>query len=702
MESLESSVPGGASRSIVDASRAARSFGVGVSTLPTSRPPRSDPSGIDTTSTCVASPTSSSSTSRSITRKKSQASTANDSTFDVVPEAYLLPPDHPIRGSSRTDAGVVVDRELMKLAGMDARCRLVQARLTRRLMEIRAWRPCGFVRLSDYARERLGCSPRILEEDARVLKLLDGLPRLRGALEAGVLSWTQARLLVRIATAGNESELLEKTAGLPTRELEALVRSQAAAGPNDSETVFAKSTDVGASGSTAPGEDDEPRVRWSVPLSPRGQRMWRAAGEIACRVAGSPLSPSQVLELVVAECSGGQPAGSMDDSRWTASIDEHEATFRRRLCEDQSRRCGFLEGFLAEMGVVEGFAWLDPARREAGPAQALDGLTRNLENTDARELDRRLREVRRIAQRIHYQLATLIRIGIDRRLFREIGFATVKLYVESRLGISARRIWSLVAIERMSWRFCKELREAWREGRISHLAACTLLPVIGGEHGDAWIRRAGEVTLRRLADEVAWALDSGTRSSFSSAPLPPPADAVVPVGGAPSVDLHEVQMRAHGEDPPDRWCCPGTARIAVTVPLSVAALLEVQLDRYRQGREQRWRTFERLVALAILEWTSGPRHRDPVFERDGWRCSVPACSSRRNLHDHHVVFRSKGGGNERGNRITACVSHHLHGIHEGIVTAEGKAPHGINWALGCRRGEEPLMRLRGDRYADAA
>ena len=44
---------------------------------------------------------------------------------------------------------------------------------------------------------------------------------------------------------------------------------------------------------------------------------------------------------------------------------------------------------------------------------------------------------------------------------------------------------------------------------------------------------------------------------------------------------------------------------------------------------------------------------------------MPACSARRNLHDHHLLFRSRGGGNARDNRITVCAWHHLRGIHQG-------------------------------------
>ena len=81
---------------------------------------------------------------------------------------------------------------------------------------------------------------------------------------------------------------------------------------------------------------------------------------------------------------------------------------------------------------------------------------------------------------------------------------------------------------------------------------------------------------------------------------------------------------------------------------------------------------------------------------------MPACSARKNLHDHHIRFRSRGGDNARTNRITVCAGHHLHGIHEGHVHAWGKAPDGIHWALGVRPGRPPLLDLIGDRYVDSS
>jgi len=618
--------------------------------------------------------------------------------LDVVPPELLVPPDLPIRGGSRTDAGVVLDRELTALAGMESHGRLLQARIARRVIESRAWRPLGFVRLADYSRERVGLSSRTLEDDAQTLRRLDALPLLAAGLQCGQLSWTALQIVLRVANPGNERMLLDRAAAMTTRELEGWVKELAHkasvntragcdAGPGPPGCPAADPSANARAAATDGGDD--PEVGWSIEVSRSGRRLWRAASELASRTAGSPLGSGQVIELVVAEAMGEpRHPDSAGWWRWIPPGELLEEGFRESIRARRERGEAMLRGFLAEVGVVDGFGWLDPVRREPGPAQLLDELAGGLDGCDALELDRRFRVLRRAMQRIDAQLAALLYIGINRRLFREIGFATARLYIESRLGICSRKAWSLVAIERASWRMDARFRTAWRDGELSHLAAALLIPVVDDVTAGKWIERAGQVTLRRLADEVAWSLarrDAGGGFTF------PPADDQVLDDGAAGVDPAEVQMRAQGPELRRGMPACGGVRMRFSIPVSVAVLLETALVLHQRRAEMRWRTFERLLAMAILEWTRVPRHRDPVFERDGWRCTVPACSSRRNLHDHHVMFRSRGGKNGRDNRVTVCAAHHLHGIHAGLIRARGRAPHDIVWEL-------PLMRLRGDCY----
>jgi hypothetical protein len=202
------------------------------------------------------------------------------------------------------------------------------------------------------------------------------------------------------------------------------------------------------------------------------------------------------------------------------------------------------------------------------------------------------------------------------------------------------------------------------------------------------VARAREVTIRRLVDEVQWACNASDTSELPIASVAPPER------GA-SLSARERQMRARsGNEPIDGYITfYGPAAVVATLHNAVAALTPPD--------QPRWRGLEALLDHAIAEWEAQPRHRDPIFERDGWRCTVPACSSRRNLQDHHIVFRSRGGSNAFYNRVSLCAWHHLRGIHAGVVRASGRAPKAIRWELGRRHDGEPLLTLVGDYYVTA-
>jgi len=55
------------------------------------------------------------------------------------------------------------------------------------------------------------------------------------------------------------------------------------------------------------------------------------------------------------------------------------------------------------------------------------------------------------------------------------------------------------------------------------------------------------------------------------------------------------------------------------------------------------------IAIMLSEYLLTEKAHDKsarnskVLERDGYRCQVPGCSNRRNIHAHHLEFRSRGG-----------------------------------------------------------
>jgi CRISPR-associated protein Cas4 len=72
-------------------------------------------------------------------------------------------------------------------------------------------------------------------------------------------------------------------------------------------------------------------------------------------------------------------------------------------------------------------------------------------------------------------------------------------------------------------------------------------------------------------------------------------------------------------------------------------------------------------------------------------------------NDHHIVFRSAGGGDELANRTTLCAWHHLRGVHAGVVRCAGAAPDALRFELGVRGLLPPLMSFApGERLVRAA
>ena len=92
-----------------------------------------------------------------------------------------------------------------------------------------------------------------------------------------------------------------------------------------------------------------------------------------------------------------------------------------------------------------------------------------------------------------------------------------------------------------------------------------------------------------------------------------------------------------------------------------------------------------------------------ILKRDRFRCQVPGCRCRRNLHIHHIVWRSRGGGDEHSNLITLCMACHTHILH-GLMALkiEGQAPHSLTFTFGSVdtvTGDhpEPFLVYRGGR-----
>jgi hypothetical protein len=335
-------------------------------------------------------------------------------------------------------------------------------------------------------------------------------------------------------------------------------------------------------------------------------------------------------------------------------------------------------------------------------------LVEGIDDADAFELDDRMRRAVALEQRIEAEMAPLLRALGESLRYRHAGAARFESWARERLGISPRKTRALVRLDRAG-DACPALREAFRSGRLSWVQAHALAPILLvaelAPFRDEWVVWAEGVSVRRLEDDVAAALLllETDRAAFAA------------TGGLPerqtcardprSVDHPEKQAPASvREDETARIAFVGPRDAAVFI-CAVVAAARGRLERLTGRSVSAGEAIEWMLDHALAAWGADdpllePEHR--VFERDGWRCTMPGCSSYRNLHDHHIVYRSKGGPDELWNRTTLCACHHQRGVHGGLVRCTGSAPEGLRFELGLRAGRPPLLRYTaGDRRVSA-
>ncbi len=578
-------------------------------------------------------------------------------------------------------AAELLDRLLRGLATREAFLRLRIAAGCATLCERKSYECLGFARLGDYARERFGVSAREVRSLATVGRRTARLPLLRTAFAEGRIGWTKLRLLTPKAAPETEAELLRIAEQMTTRELEAYLADLP---PSLAPTV--SGIDCEPTSAADISDECEAVIRIRCPAAVRAQ--WRRVCELASRVAGSELAPWQAAEVVAAEAmSAAQPsyAGRLR-SHAVVYDDETADPPGRRRTKPATEHCGILEQLRADLSLTMRLP--EPRTAEVESVRALAAS----ERLDVFALDAALRNCFQSLQSLDYQTGRLLGVFFDLRLYRELGYQTSAAYVGERLGVSASKARALVAIDRKLLNAERELDDAYKQGRLSSLRVAALLRIADKQNTRQWLDYAETVTYQRLVFDV--------ETARVAAGLVP---ALAPLTPA-KLDEAECQMRAQAGS---EALLPRTAirdtEIVIRGPISVIELFEDAIAAFGGAThsapvEPVWRMLTRMLVTVECYWNSLSGHRDPVFSRDDWRCTVPACTGRSNLHDHHVVFRSQGGSNRAENRTAVCAWHHLRGIHEGVVRVTGTAPAALLWELGCASRRGPLMRLRGDHY----
>ena len=361
-------------------------------------------------------------------------------------------------------------------------------------------------------------------------------------------------------------------------------------------------------------------------------------------------------------------------------------------------------------------------------------------SASARGAEELVRKLTRLEDELERQLGQVLAMMSDIGAVRGLSFAGVGHYAEARLGISRTTAEDRARLAR-ALRPLPVVRAAYERGRLGFQAASLICRVLAGRSAHPrlqarWVKHAERTTIKRLRDEMR--LRSREKIAQPTAMAAPPVDDATwhrSLSRRPGDAIARVEEYGRLSLEADRW----TVVVPMRLPADLAAQFLGALSAKRRWLEKQvkaglavepfplplgtqvkadiasgtdlssssglpashWaaRAFslrcgvvpQWVAMLAMIEefvatWDD-PRHSperdaDRIYIRDGWRCAAPGCISRRNLEEHHVEYRSRGGSNEMSNRICLCRFHHQRGEHGDLMTCRGEAPLALVWRMG--------------------
>jgi len=580
--------------------------------------------------------------------------------------------------------------------------------------------PLGFRTLGDYARERLGVGARAVQEWARVWDALRTLPALRGALLRGEISWSVARLVAGVATPASDEACLASVRGRTVRAVHAMVAAvRAAADPSgdppgtatgveaeaEAEAETASET---ADADEAPSGDDA-SVRLRLPADTALLAGWEVALELARRMAGERLRVWECAEAMAGEALSALPQDTSGNGGAPTGVGALAVAHRRKPLSAPSQEPGLRALAFPLLGR-------DAPRAVVSEAELAD-LEVWAAGASCHALDRAFREPLRAQQALDHDLGRLLAEILRRRLHVELGFERFDRYVEERADVSPRTARRWIRIARAGGESPGGRDRSHRAGvggafragdltalqaeRVARLAATGAAPP--GE--DAAPRTEAAAPASQRSPEVSCGSDEGAHPGLCGAARGSrPTGARAWVAFARAVTLRRLEDESAAATPAGGSISFEAPEDVANVFVSALEAAAAHVDRTASGPRPRGerprarlvRGLAWIVEHAIAAWRQqGSAFHDYAdFERDGFRCTAPGCSARRELRSHHIVFRSAGGPDEPWNRTTLCAFHHQRGVHAGTVRCRGRAPDALAFALGVRPDGPPLLEAR--------
>ncbi|MGH9868369.1 MAG: HNH endonuclease signature motif containing protein [Candidatus Polarisedimenticolia bacterium] len=575
----------------------------------------------------------------------------------------------------------------VSLAAARARVVLPLARVAAAVVSTKTHFEFGYARLEDFCRERHGRGARWVRDLATLQAHFERLPSLAAAVagdDGGApLHVSAAMAIGAVATPESVDGWIARGRAMTLDRLKKEIRAAA----------------VDAI------EPERVQVRLSVP--PAVRAAFDETLDLYRAVVGSETGVTSFVEAMVAEAMTEPEPQEMGDLE--GRTDPLLSGLDRSVVEEAREQAA---GGWVDLPRAGKASW---AMKLAG--SSLERLRRLMEvagTGDVRQLDRHLGELLRLQNSLELRLGEVLREMGKMKGWSRLGFEDAGHYAERILSISRTaaedRVWVAHAIRPFAL-----VRQSYERGELMWEATRSVLRLLQGTDAAdlgaqrAWIAHGRSCTVKRLRDEAK----ARRRTLAMDGPVQPMSDDVWHASLRREPGTAAQRMAAFGErlvteaERQTVKCRMDEEPMRLRLPVDLAGdlLKAIRLRRVRESdpataswrltrifSTRGWRLPLWVGLLELLEdcvrlWdpveanVGGPDRRE-LFPRSGYRCSAPGCTGRALLQDHHLVFRSAGGGDELTNRESLCLFHHLRGIHRGLAAARGRAPLGITWRLG--------------------
>jgi len=572
----------------------------------------------------------------------------------------------------------------------------------------RGWVPFGYARLEDHSRERFDRSSRWVRDLAVLGGALATMPEIGEALVGSdghhPIGRVAALVVARVASPESVGCWIDLARTVTVRKLKAAARQA-----RETQSCWPPPSEDKPEPDNSKEEDNQANrlVRFLVP-----DPVLAAFDETLAlhrAVSGQEVTVTSLVEALVAEGFAGPSPPDAESVTLRPAPDE---TAVEEALARATANWADLEGSSDESIAVS-----------AACLRRLEFCSERAGRGSPPELDLQIRTLLGLEDELERHLGRVLQDLSDRGGWPRLMFRGAGHYAEQRLGLARRTLQNRAMLSRALRRFPR-LREAYERGDVGLEAALLVVrmlrsaPVVDRASEEAWVERARECTIKRLRDERrAHARDRFVGPVVPGA-RPPLSDEVWHASLRLEPGMQRRRVFRLGLLAVERGCADVFLRLRLPADLAALFLavaesatrrLEQEVDRVPWDQPDpnpdalpSWRaarTFSircRRVPvwvglLAMLEdyvctWDDPEgmpkRASDRTYTRDGWRCTAPGCTSRRNLEDHHLEYRSGGGIDDPSNRTTLCRFHHQLGEHGMFASCRGTAPLGIQWSLG--------------------